>query len=900
MADEIDVAQLMVKLEADNTALRKSFEKGASDINTSLERIEARVGKFQTGIESKFAQIGTNAARRLTGALAAGLSFEAIERFVSSVSSSAETVKKQAAALGLSTDKYQELSLSAKRAGIDQDSFNSALDTFSKNVGKAALGDKTLSAQFNAMHVDVKDGVLPALMQFANVIGNTTNATKANAAITALMGRSSVEMSGFLRQGSAAIKAQGDEFKSMGAIIEEEAIKKIDELGKKWETVKAQFTSAGANVLAGFATDFDKFAGGVESPAFQSSMKQFGADLAEVAKWIVQIGSSPLFKYLIAGGIGKAVGGIPGAIIGMAGTTIYENFKEAYNGKPVPQNADEAKAAMLAAQNDLEAARKAAQSSGKSFWQQDFGTVVGSAIRSFTPDSTIGQKLGGVLSVQTATQRRDASRNLYEYFQGREAKGNQPTSDLPKGPGVPDSMFKAQEPAKVSQYAKAVADLITKTKELGEAEDDSAAGTAKAEAASRLLDAAHSDGMKITPALTKQINDLAAAYAAVVAQRAWMKDLHDADAEIAKVGEEAKRASVAALAEAEEKAKLMADFHKEYGENAVPSVAQQSAIESRARHFGTNTGAAQFSKDVQSAQDENKALQQQTQTVGLYGGALAEATMRLTLLNQAMKDGQLLDEKTLANIDALAKAHGTLTKQLEDQQEAEQNRVQVTDELRNGLENLAMTGTTGFKNLGDAAKNFTVELMNLILKLYVMQPMLESLFGKSGTSGGGLLGPLLNDGLNALGGTLDTATAGDIDTTMVDNPAIFFGFARGGVMTPRGPMPLRTYSGGGIANSPQLAMFGEGSVPEAYVPVPSGRIPVKLSMPAMPSMPRAGGQMITVAPVINVDARYATKGVSEEVTSQLRTVAPVIMEGAVRRARAEFPDNMRKTMRDRG
>ena len=31
-----------------------------------------------------------------------------------------------------------------------------------------------------------------------------------------------------------------------------------------------------------------------------------------------------------------------------------------------------------------------------------------------------------------------------------------------------------------------------------------------------------------------------------------------------------------------------------------------------------------------------------------------------------------------------------------------------------------------------------------------------------------------------------------------------------------------------MATSPQLAMFGEGSTPEAYVPVPNGRIPVDL------------------------------------------------------------------------
>jgi phage-related minor tail protein len=53
-----------------------------------------------------------------------------------------------------------------------------------------------------------------------------------------------------------------------------------------------------------------------------------------------------------------------------------------------------------------------------------------------------------------------------------------------------------------------------------------------------------------------------------------------------------------------------------------------------------------------------------------------------------------------------------------------------------------------------------------------------------------------------------------------------FGFADGGVMP--GKM-IKKYAGGGVANSPQLAMFGEGGGAEAFVPLPDGRsIPVDL------------------------------------------------------------------------
>lgn len=81
------------------------------------------------------------------------------------------------------------------------------------------------------------------------------------------------------------------------------------------------------------------------------------------------------------------------------------------------------------------------------------------------------------------------------------------------------------------------------------------------------------------------------------------------------------------------------------------------------------------------------------------------------------------------------------------------------------------------------------------------------------------------------------------------------GLAGGGVMTSRGPMPLRRYAGGGVANSPQLAMFGEGSRPEAYVPLPDGRrIPVNIRMPGMGGLGGGrGGQAVAVHNRVTVD-----------------------------------------------
>ena len=75
-----------------------------------------------------------------------------------------------------------------------------------------------------------------------------------------------------------------------------------------------------------------------------------------------------------------------------------------------------------------------------------------------------------------------------------------------------------------------------------------------------------------------------------------------------------------------------------------------------------------------------------------------------------------------------------------------------------------------------------------------------------------------------------------------------FKFADGGIMTGGGPVPLRGYATGGIANSPQLALFGEGSTPEAFVPLPDGRtIPVTLNGGA------GGGGTSNVTVNVNVE-----------------------------------------------
>lgn len=112
----------------------------------------------------------------------------------------------------------------------------------------------------------------------------------------------------------------------------------------------------------------------------------------------------------------------------------------------------------------------------------------------------------------------------------------------------------------------------------------------------------------------------------------------------------------------------------------------------------------------------------------------------------------------------------------------------------------------------------------------------------------------------------------------------FFGFADGGVMTAQGALPLQTYSTGGIANSPQLALYGEGRLPEAYVPLPDGRsIPVTMDMGTMGSdktpitIINNGSPVRVVSDSMNGNERQIV--ISEAVEQSKQAVASDIIRG---------------------
>lgn len=147
------------------------------------------------------------------------------------------------------------------------------------------------------------------------------------------------------------------------------------------------------------------------------------------------------------------------------------------------------------------------------------------------------------------------------------------------------------------------------------------------------------------------------------------------------------------------------------------------------------------------------------------------------------------------------------------------NGIQKTlSAMEDGIVQFVKTGKINFKDFADTVIE---EIIRIQVRMAIAG-IISSIVGSFASSGSG---------------------ATDYGGQPYSNPNVAYA-ANGGIMTSKGMMPLHTYATGGIAKSPQMAVFGEGRMPEAYVPLPDGRsIPVNM---------KGGGDTNNV--VVNVNA----------------------------------------------
>lgn len=212
--------------------------------------------------------------------------------------------------------------------------------------------------------------------------------------------------------------------------------------------------------------------------------------------------------------------------------------------------------------------------------------------------------------------------------------------------------------------------------------------------------------------------------------------------------------------------------------------------------------------------------------------------------------------------------------------QASQNAASGLSQAVNGVWDWTKSLFTGT----DATKDQTKAVNSSILSmgnLSTAAGALAATFAMVGASSSSSSSRWLNFGLS-LASTAVSAWAGSASSSSSEPKPNVKKHANGGIFGKEGVVPLRAYQKGGIATSPQLAMFGEGSMNEAYVPLPDGRtIPVTLS--AESARKSTGNAVSPVSIQINVTKDGRTSESSSGSESNLwngaaRQIKSIVLE----------------------
>jgi hypothetical protein len=288
----------------------------------------------------------------------------------------------------------------------------------------------------------------------------------------------------------------------------------------------------------------------------------------------------------------------------------------------------------------------------------------------------------------------------------------------------------------------------------------------------------------------------------------------------------------------------------------------------RLENFAEIQQTSFFFKVNQDLEAQNRLLDANTESFGKSTEEVARAQKAAELLNQAKQQGLPLTTAMTAKIAAEAAAYGDLAKRTEEAAKKQQEFIVALNTVRSTTKDIGESLVNAFRRGESAIESLRGVLDRLISRLVdnTLNSAIDGLFGKMGSaqtgSGGGFFGSLLG-GVGKL-----------------------FGFADGGIMTSAGMVPLHAYAGGGVASGPQMALFGEGRRPEAYVPLPDGRnIPVKMQGQ------QQGGGKVTINNYAGADVQATRMSdgelfvvINKMVDQKMKAEVPGILANSQRRS----------------
>ncbi len=209
----VDLAKLVVRLEAENSKLTAALNKSSND----LRRFENQAKKSFNAIKS--------AAGLVFAGISTGLLIGGLKRAVSSTLEANDRIAKLSQTTGIAVEELNAFDLAANLSGVSLDIFAKGAQRLQRSMFDAAAGLKESSDSFNALGISVLNNqgdlrdTTDVLLDLADKFSNIEDGAGKAALAQKLLGRSGAELIPLLNQGKDSLAGYIEEQKRFGNVL---------------------------------------------------------------------------------------------------------------------------------------------------------------------------------------------------------------------------------------------------------------------------------------------------------------------------------------------------------------------------------------------------------------------------------------------------------------------------------------------------------------------------------------------------------------------------------------------------------------------------------------------------------------------------------------------------------
>lgn len=209
----VDLAKLVVRLEAENSKLTKALTKSSND----LRRFEGQAKKSFTAVKS--------AANLAFAGISVGLLSAGLRRTVSSTLEANDRIAKLSQTTGLAVEELNAFDLAANLSGVSLEVFAKGAQRLQRSMFDAAAGLKESKDSFDALGIAVLDNrgnlrsTTDVILELADKFSKIEDGAGKAALAQKLLGRSGADLIPLLNEGKNSLAGYIEEQQRFGNVL---------------------------------------------------------------------------------------------------------------------------------------------------------------------------------------------------------------------------------------------------------------------------------------------------------------------------------------------------------------------------------------------------------------------------------------------------------------------------------------------------------------------------------------------------------------------------------------------------------------------------------------------------------------------------------------------------------